>query len=113
MARELDERDIKILRILAPECEEMICSGSGVEFRSILPPVANHYSRNEDDFKCRLTRLTDDDLSYLVGKIRAGDESIACVPPEYADILVGEIASRQGKDVALEILNIYETTDEC
>jgi hypothetical protein len=113
MARELDERDIRILRTLAPECEEMICSGSGVEFRSILPPVANHYSRDEDDFRSRISRLTDDDLTYLVGKMRTGDESVACVPPEYADILIGEIASRQGKDVALEVLHIYENADEC
>jgi hypothetical protein len=113
MARELDERDIKILRILAPECEEMICSGSGVEFRSILPPVANHYSRDEEDFKHRLMRLTDGDLSYLVEKMRTGEESVACVPPEYAEILIGEIVSRVGKDVADEVLNIYETADEC
>ncbi len=113
MARQLDEKDIKILRILAPECEEMICSGSGVEFRSILPPVANHYSRSEEDFKKRLLRLTDGDLRYLVGKIKEGEESVACVPPEYADILIGEISIREGKDVANEILNIYETADEC
>lgn len=113
MARELDERDIQILRLLAPECEEMICSGSGVEFRSILPPVANHYSRSEEDFKHRLMRLSDDDLSYLIGKMRTGDESVTCVPPEYADVLIGEISSREGKDVALEILHIYETADEC
>jgi hypothetical protein len=113
MARELDERDIQILRILAPECEEMICSGSGVEFRSILPPVANHYSRNEEDFKKRLMRLSEGDVAYLVGKIRTGEESVTCVPPEYADILIGEISIREGKDVADEILNIYETADEC
>ena len=113
MARELDERDIKILRILAPECEEMICSGSGVEFRSILPPVANHYSRDEEDFKKRLMRLTDGDISYLVGKIRTGEESVTCVPPEYADILIGEILIREGKEVADEVLNLYETADEC
>jgi hypothetical protein len=113
MARELDERDLEILRILAPECEELICSGSGVEFRSILPPVANHYSRDEDDFKHRLMRLTDGDLEYLIGKIRTGEESVACVPPEYAEVLVGEISSREGKPVADEVLNIYETADEC
>ena len=113
MARELDERDIKILRILAPECEEMICSGSGVEFRSILPPVANHYSRSEEDFKQRLMRLTDGDLTYLIGKIRTGEESVTCVPPEYADILIAEIAAREGKEVADEIITILETADEC
>ncbi len=113
VARELDEKDIQILRILAPECEEMICSGSGVEFRSILPPVVNHYSRSEEDFKKRLMRLTDGDITYLVGKIRTGEESVACVPPEYAEVLIGEISSRKGKDVADEVLDLYETVDEC
>lgn len=113
MARELDQKDIGILRVLAPECEEMICSGSGVEFRSILPPVANHYARDGEDFKSRLMKLTDDDVAYLVEKIRSGEESVTCVPPEFADILISEIARRQGKETALEVLTIYETADGC
>ncbi|HVP95484.1 MAG TPA: hypothetical protein VMS89_09995 [Methanoregulaceae archaeon] len=113
MPRVLDEEDIRILRILAPECEEMICSGSGVEFRSILPPVANHYARSEEDFRERLNRLNNQDLFYLVGKMRSGEESVACIPPEMAEILVDIINRHLGKSEADEIMNIYMTMDEC
>jgi hypothetical protein len=113
MARILDENDIRILRLLAPECEELICSGSGVEFRSILPPVANHYSLNEKDFRERLMRLNDKDLLYLIEKMRSGEESVACIPPELAEVLVDLISTRLGKSEADEVMNIYETMDEC
>jgi hypothetical protein len=113
MARTLDENDIRIFRILAPECEELICSGSGVEFRSILPPVANHYAKSEEDFRERLMRLERTDLLYLIDKMRAGEESVACMPPELAEILVGVINRQVGKAEADEVLNIYMTMDEC
>ena len=113
MPRVLDEQDLRILKKLAPECEEMICSGSGVEFRSILPPVANHYAKNEDDFRERLNRLDDRDLVYLIEKMRSGEESVACIPPEMAEILVDIVNRRVGKSEAGEVLNIYMTMDEC
>lgn len=50
MARILSETDIGVLKTLAPECEGYLCSGSGVNYRSILPPVANHFSKDADDF---------------------------------------------------------------
>jgi hypothetical protein len=113
MPRVLDEQDIRILRILAPECEEMICSGSGVDFRSVLPPVANHYARSEEDFRERLDRLNEKDLAYLIDKMRTGEESVACIPPEMAELLVEVINRRIGKSEAAEIMNIYMTMDEC
>lgn len=113
MPRELDEQDIRILRILAPECEEMICSGSGVEFRSILPPVANHYAKSEEDFRERLGRLNREDLLYLTGKMRSGEESVACIPPEMAEVLVDIVNRKVGKSEADEVMNIYMTMDEC
>ncbi len=113
MPRELDEQDIRILRILAPECEEMICSGSGVEFRSILPPVANHYAKSEEDFRERLGRLNREDLLYLIGKMRSGEESVACIPPEMAEVLVDIVNRKVGKSEADEVMNIYMTMDEC
>ena len=113
MSRELDGQDIRILRILAPECEEMICSGSGVEFRSVLPPVANHYAKSVEDFRERLSRLNSEDLAYLIGKMRTGEESVACIPPEMAEVLVDVIGSRIGKSEAGEVADIYMTMDEC
>ena len=113
MARQLDEEDIRILRILAPESEELICSGSGVEFRSILPPVANHYSRDEEDFRQRLLKLSGDDLTYLIGKMRSGEESVACMPPEHAVVLATVVDEKVGRAAAEEVITLYETMDEC
>jgi hypothetical protein len=113
MARELDEHDLKILKILAPECEELNCSGSGVEFRSVLPPVANHYARSGEDFRERLDRLDKTDLVYLVEKMRSGEESVACIPPELAEVLADVINRKIGRAEADEVLNIYVTMDEC
>ena len=45
MPRELSEKDIAILKKLAPECGDLTCSGSGHMFHSILPPVSNHFCR--------------------------------------------------------------------
>ena len=50
MPRELDEKDIAILKKLAPECGDLTCSGSGHMFHSILPPVSNHFAEDNNDF---------------------------------------------------------------
>ena len=48
MARTLSEHDIALLLKLAPECDTLICKGSENAYRSILPPVANHYCIPEE-----------------------------------------------------------------
>lgn len=113
MARELDDQDIRILRKLAPECEEMICSGSGVPFRSILPPVSNHFSADERDFGERLGRLTPEELGYLVRKIRDGSESVACIQPEDAGVLAAQVEKIISREAADEVMRIFETAEEC
>lgn len=50
MARLLSETDIGILKTVALECEGYLCSGSGMAYRSILPPLANHYAKDAQDF---------------------------------------------------------------
>ena len=50
MPRELDDKDIAILKKLAPECGDLTCSGSGHTFHSILPPVSNHFAEDNTDF---------------------------------------------------------------
>ncbi len=113
MSRKLNEMDIAILRKLAPECEEMICPGSELPFRSILPPVANHFSVDEQDFAERLSRLTDDELRYLIDEIRSGAESVMCIPPEHAEALAAFVAERISREVANDVMTIYETAEEC
>jgi hypothetical protein len=110
MPRELSGRDQEILKKLAPECSDEICAGSGHAFRSILPPVANHFTTGEADFGERIGRLSDDDLRYLVDLIRDGGESLGCVPPELLSIFLQRVADRLGRKQAEELVALY--TDE-
>jgi len=41
MGRELNERDLQILKKLVPEQEELQNRGVDIEYMNILPPVAN------------------------------------------------------------------------
>jgi hypothetical protein len=113
MPRELSERDLEILRKLAPECSGEICAGSGHAFRSILPPVANHFATGEADFEERVGRLTDDDLRYLVELVRNGGESLRCVPPELLSIFLQRVADRLGRKQAEELVLLYAQEGEC
>lgn len=113
MARILTKEDIEILKKLAPECEDTICTGSGSNYRSILPPVSNHYSVDEDDFENRLNRLDPQELNYLSEVILDGSESLFCVQPEYVDILIRLLAERVSEDIADQVRMIYETQELC
>ncbi|KAF1075752.1 hypothetical protein [Methanogenium sp. MK-MG] len=75
MARILSKKDQEILKKCAPECEDLLCSDSKVPYRSVLPPVANHYAVDADDFRERITRLTADELEYLTTLITATGDS--------------------------------------
>ncbi|MDV2482163.1 hypothetical protein F8E02_09165 [Methanoculleus sp. Wushi-C6] len=113
MARILSERDVTILKRSAPECLGLVCAGSGGPYRSILPPLANHYATDAEDFRKRLERLNDDDLRYLVGLILDGSESLGCVPPEHIEVFLTFVDDRLGRDAALAILQYYEREDGC
>ena len=113
MPRELSERDREILKKLAPECGDETCSGSGHAFLSILPPVANHYARDEADFSERIGRLSDEDLGYLADLILDGRESLACVPPGFIEIFLMRVAERLGNRRAEAIVMHYNDEGEC
>ncbi len=113
MPRELTPYDIDILRKLAPECEDLICNGSRTEFRSIIPPVANHYSTDEKDFESRLNRLNDEELEYLIDEMRSGNESVGCISPFFFSILLDIVTQRLSKRAGQELLSIYENDEGC
>lgn len=113
MPRELTPHDIGILKKLAPECEELICNGSQTEFRSIIPPVANHYSRDEKDFGSRMSRLTNEELEYLIDQMRTGEESVGCISPFFFSVLLELVSERLSKRAAQELLSIYENDEGC
>lgn len=113
MPRELSPRDLDILRKLAPELESVICSGSGVEFRSILPPVSNHFAMDEEDLAERLERLSADDLSYISDLIADGSESLGCLGPEAAEVFFEILERKLSRNDAQRARTIYETGGEC
>jgi hypothetical protein len=113
MPRELDEKDIAILKKLAPECGDLTCSGSGHVFHSILPPVSNHFAEDNNDFIARIGRLSDDDLTYLTGMIEKGLESMGCMPVEDVEALVKIVHDRLSAEAAQKIIAVYESGDAC
>jgi len=113
MPRELSEKDIQILKKLAPECGDLTCSGSGHMFHSILPPVSNHFSEDSNDFIQRIGRLSDDELAYIIEMILKGEESMGCLPLEDVDALVSLIQERISPETAQKVITAYESGGEC
>ena len=112
MVRTLSEKDITLLSKMSPEFDGESCRGSGAPYRSLLPPIANHYSQDAEDFKARIERLTDEDFNYLVGLILDGEESLHCIPPEYYSILEEKIAKKLGEVVARKVSAFYAMSCE-
>ncbi len=113
MARILSEKDIDLLKKLAPECEDLLCSGSGVPYRSILPPLANHYSEDAIDFHRRISGIPPVDLEYLISLILNGEESLGCVPPDYIVIFLRAVEGKLGEKTAATVRQKYEENHEC
>ena len=107
MARTLDEKDIALLKKLAPELEEFICEHVQMPFKSILPPLANHFAPDMQDFERRIKTLTDDELKYLVDRILNGAESISCVPPEHIEAFISLVANRISHEAAKALVTVY------
>lgn len=112
MVRELKERDIAILIKLAPEFSGEACSSSGVQYRSIIPPVANHYAVSADDFRERIHRLTPEELTYLITLIQSGEESLHCLSGEYFDILYARVTELISMRDAHLIASVYAEQSE-
>jgi hypothetical protein len=107
MARELDEKDLALLKKLAPELEDIICEYVQMPFRSILPPLSNHFSKDADDFERRLRALRDDELRYLVDMILDGLESLSCVPPDHAEAFISLVAEKISHEAADKVTTVY------
>ena len=108
MARKLSLDDLQILKKLAPELLDTTCINSGHEFRSVLPPVSQHFSPSSHDFRERLVKLSDEELNYLIELIFEGMESLHCVKKEHVDALVDVVGMRISKVKAAELLELYK-----
>lgn len=113
MPRQLSLKDIEILKNLAPECNDLDCAGSGSRYKSILPPLANHFAVNENDFKDRLERLTLEDLQYLLSLIETGSESLSCVPPHYMQVFIDLVTEKLGQEKARSVFRTYILNPKC
>jgi hypothetical protein len=113
MPRELSEKDILILKKLAPECGDLTCSGSGHMFHSILPPVSNHFAKDSEDFIQRISLLSDEELAYIIDMIIRGEESLGCLPLEDIEALVHLIHDRLSPEIAQKVITAYESGGEC
>jgi len=113
MPRELSEKDIEILKKLAPECGDLTCSGSGHMFHSILPPVSNHFAEDNNDFIQRINRLTDEELIYLTEIIQTGEESLGCLPIEDVEAFVRLVHDRLSEVAAQKVISAHESGYEC
>ncbi len=101
--RTLNEKDIEILRKLAPEAK------IPTHYRSILPPVSMHYARDEWDLQDRLKRLSTEDLTYLADRIIDGSECLLCISPDAAEMFLDLLEERVPGDVARKIREEYNS----
>jgi hypothetical protein len=113
MPRELSERDIVILKKLAPDYGDPTCSGSGHHFHSILPPVSNHFAVDDRDFAERIGRLTDEELRYITDLILSGEESLGCLPEEDLDSLLALITERFSQEETKKVIEAFASFGVC
>jgi hypothetical protein len=111
--RDLSERDIGILKKLAPECGDLTCLESGHQFHSILPPVSNHFAVDERDFAARIGKLSDEELRYISDLIISGEESLGCLPEEDLDSLLTLITERFSKEESRKVINAFASSGGC
>lgn len=113
MARELSEKDRDILLKLVPELRDIQEHGIDLDYRNILPPVANHYSRDEKDFEQRLKQLSVDEIRYLANLVLKGEESTGCIYPEFAEVFFVVAGQRLSEEVADKLREAYESGGDC
>lgn len=113
MARELGDRDREIMMKLVPEYDELLSQGIDLEYMNILPPVANHHSKDERDFGERLKRLSAEDLRYLADLVIDGSESLGCLYPEYAEVFFESLEGKLSPDILDQVKAAYESGGGC
>ena len=101
--RKLNEKDMEILRKLAPE------ASVPTHYRSILPPVSMHFAADDEDLQDRLERLSTEDLNYLADRILDGSECLLCISPEAAGMFLDLLERKVPGDAAEKIREQYKS----
>lgn len=113
MARELSDKDLRVLMKLVPELEGLLAQGVDVEYRNLLAPTANHHSRDETDFQERLMRLSPEEMQYLADLALDGEEGLGCLYPEYAAVFFDLAGKMLSGDIADRLREVYEKGEGC
>ena len=113
MGRELSEKDKEILKKLVPELKEMQEQGIEIEYMNILPPLANHHSKDEKDFERRLKTLSTEDMRYLSDRVLDGTESLCCLYSVFAEVFFTVAGQRLSSEVADQLREAYESGGDC
>jgi hypothetical protein len=113
MTRELSARDKEVLLKLVPEMADLLAQGIDIEYMNILPPVANHHSRDEKDFEERLKHLDAQEMRYLADRILDGSESLGCLYPEFAEAFFTAAGQRLSSAVSDRLREAYMSSEGC
>jgi len=113
MEQELTPDDWALLKKLAPECDDLVCTDKGFVERSVLALVAGRFAFDEDDFRERLSTLSDDDLRRLGLRVIDGEEDLGCIAPAFAEAFIEVIEERAGPTIAEQLRSAYQEGTIC
>ncbi len=113
MEQELTPEGWAILKKLAPECDDLVCTDKGFVERSVLSLVAERYAFDEDDFRERLSGLSDEEIRYLGVQVMEGREDLGCIAPAFAEVFIEILDERGGQSIAEQVRSVYEEGTIC
>jgi hypothetical protein len=101
--KNLNQKDMDILKKLAPQSGEPEASGG------LLTTMSRYYITDKDDFRYRLERLSDEDLKYLAQRAMDGSECLLCIAPRCAETFLDAVDRRLSPETAGRLREIFES----
>jgi len=102
--KNLNQKDIEILKKLAPQGRKLEATGG------LLTALTGYFIVDKADFKARLDRLPDEDLKYLAQRAMDGSECLLCIAPQCAETFLDAVDKRLSPDTAGRLREIFEST---
>jgi hypothetical protein len=102
--KNLNQKDMSILKKLAGPCREPEASGG------LLTSISSYYITDRDDFHSRLEKLPDEDLKYLAERAMDGSECLLCIAPQCAETFLDAVDRRLSPETAGRLREIFEST---
>ena len=104
--KKLNQKDIKILKKLAP------CQNPD-ESSSLLASISSYYITDREDFQSRLEKLSDKDLRYLAERAMDGSECLLCIAPQCAETFLSAVERRRSRETAGRLREIFDSSTTC